>query len=71
MLGVLAIALAAAAPAGAVTEDNFRLRTGACAALLLGLGGCANLTPTQQRAATGTIGGAAAGKSQGQSQTGH
>jgi len=34
---------------------------GACAALLLGVGGCANLTPTQQRAATGTMGGAAAG----------
>jgi len=31
------------------------------AALLLPLFGCANLTPTQQRAATGTLGGAAAG----------
>jgi uncharacterized membrane protein len=35
--------------------------TGVAAAVLLSLGGCANLTPTQQRAATGTLGGAAAG----------
>jgi hypothetical protein len=34
--------------------------TTALAALLLSLG-CANMTPTQQRAATGTMGGAAAG----------
>jgi len=34
---------------------------GAAAAMLVSLGGCANLTPTQQRAATGTMGGAAAG----------
>ena len=33
----------------------------AAAAMLCSLAGCANLTPTQQRAATGTMGGAAAG----------
>ena len=33
----------------------------ALAALCLPLAGCADLTPTQQRAATGTLGGAAAG----------
>jgi uncharacterized membrane protein len=35
--------------------------TGAAAVLVLSAGGCANMTPTQQRAATGTMGGAAAG----------
>jgi len=41
-----------------------RIRIGAvvtAAAMLFLLAGCANLTPTQQRAATGTMGGAAGG----------
>ena len=34
---------------------------GVATAMLLSMGGCANLTPTQQRAATGTMAGAAGG----------
>jgi uncharacterized membrane protein len=42
--------------------DELRI-TAACAAAAFGLSlsGCANLTPTQQRAATGTMAGAAGG----------
>ena len=48
---------------GTMTRPRRAKAAGFCAALLmvLTLGGCANLTPTQRRVGGGTLGGAAAG----------